>query len=210
MLSISSKYFESMFTSGMKEAGDEIVNIDGIPGDVLRNLVHYLYTEEIDLDESNVQALVEASLLLQLDTLAEYCGELMAQNISVFNCCGLAIFAEQHNLKKLLELSNSFVMANFELLYKQPEFNEIPATFFANILEKDELIVTSESTIFYAIEKWFLHDPDGRKSNLMELLKFIRFSNLDSKVLPFLHYTAAPQFYSLCKQIFLVHWNGPV
>lgn len=171
-----------MFASGMKEATDKIIYINGISGAILRNLINYSYTEEIDLNENNVQQLAEASLFLQFDIVTDYCSEFMAENLSIFNCSDLMIFAEQQNMKKLLELSTDFLMTNFELVYKQPEFKEVPVTFLVKILGKDELVVSAETSIFYAIQKWFLHDPEGRSPHLMELLKFVRFSNLSSMV----------------------------
>lgn len=171
-----------MFESGMKETVEKVITLSGISGATLKSLIHFMYTAEIDLDEENVEEIIVASLFLQMDALTDYCSEFMAQKISIYNCCFLAIFAEQHHIRKLLELSADFLLTNFELIYKQPEFNKVPATFLRKILWKDDLTVYSETSIFNAIEKWFLHDPIGRSSNLADILKSIRFESLPPKV----------------------------
>ena len=69
ILAACSNYFEAMFTSGMSESCNEqkIIEIKGLSADTMEILLDFIYTEKVKVSVDNVQALLPAACLLQLN-----------------------------------------------------------------------------------------------------------------------------------------------
>ena len=68
VLAVASKYFKAMFRSGVEESTSPTVQLTMAP-EILSTIVQYIYTGEIKLTIDNVESLVKACDVLQLDTL---------------------------------------------------------------------------------------------------------------------------------------------
>ena len=66
ILAANSDYFSAMFTGGMLEQNMETVEIQGVEGGALRQLVDYCYTGKLSLQEDSVENITVAACLLQL------------------------------------------------------------------------------------------------------------------------------------------------
>ena len=73
LLSASSDYFAAMFTGGMVEQNMDTVEIQGVDGGALRQLVDYCYAGKLDLQEDTVENVTAAACLLQLPAVIEAC-----------------------------------------------------------------------------------------------------------------------------------------
>jgi kelch-like protein 12 len=69
ILAACSDYFEAMFTSGMSESCNEQkkIEIQGLSADMMEILLDFIYTEKVKVSVENVQALLPAACLLQLN-----------------------------------------------------------------------------------------------------------------------------------------------
>ena len=69
ILAACSDYFEAMFTSGMSESANEQkkIEIKGLSADTMDILLDFIYTEKVKVSVENVQALLPAACLLQLN-----------------------------------------------------------------------------------------------------------------------------------------------
>ncbi|KAK5971440.1 BTB/POZ domain protein, partial [Trichostrongylus colubriformis] len=66
VLAASSKYFETMFTSGMVESREHDIKMNGIEARTLDALVNFCYSGEVNIDDNNVQDILAGACLLQL------------------------------------------------------------------------------------------------------------------------------------------------
>lgn len=66
ILASCSPYFHAMFTSRMAECGQDRVELKGLDAGSVSRLVEFSYTAEIDVTERNVQQLLPAASLLQV------------------------------------------------------------------------------------------------------------------------------------------------
>jgi len=58
VLSSHSEYFESMFIGGFKETTQDVIQINDISGDVLKNVIDFMYTGElVTIEEDNVEVM---------------------------------------------------------------------------------------------------------------------------------------------------------
>ena len=69
ILAACSDYFKAMFTNSMSESTSEKKNIviKGLSADTMEILLDFIYTETIKVSVENVQALLPAACLLQLN-----------------------------------------------------------------------------------------------------------------------------------------------
>lgn len=73
ILAACSDYFKAMFTSGMSESANDQkkIEIKGLSSETMEILLDFIYTETVKVSVENVQALLPAACLLQLN--GKYC-----------------------------------------------------------------------------------------------------------------------------------------
>lgn len=74
------------------------VTLHDIDGPALRQLVEYAYTGEILITEDNVQVLLPASSLLQMEPVREACCRFLLRQLHPSNCLGIRSFAGEEML----------------------------------------------------------------------------------------------------------------
>ncbi|XP_029348144.1 kelch-like protein 2 [Acyrthosiphon pisum] len=107
VLIAASPYFHAMF-SNFEESNKDLVTIRELDSTILQLLVDYIYTGEIMVTKENVQALLPAANVLQLDYVNEVCAEFLQKQLDSSNCLGIKAFADLHNCTKLLSSSEAY------------------------------------------------------------------------------------------------------
>uniref|UniRef100_A0A671L5K1 BTB domain-containing protein n=1 Tax=Sinocyclocheilus anshuiensis TaxID=1608454 RepID=A0A671L5K1_9TELE len=69
VLSAHRSYFKVMFTLDMRECLNDTINLPCINAEILEALVSYVYTSKISITQNNIQSLLEATDLLQFNSL---------------------------------------------------------------------------------------------------------------------------------------------
>ncbi|XP_077302090.1 kelch-like protein 24 [Arctopsyche grandis] len=108
------------------------------------------------------------------------------------NCCILDI--DEIRLNQAMDLSNimgmltplesleqkamDFIIDNFGILYKTPEFCRLPDSLVLKILRSDRLNVSSEEEVFHAVRLWITFDENNRKEKLIDMLSSVRLTLL--------------------------------
>ncbi|KAG7221894.1 hypothetical protein INR49_016920 [Caranx melampygus] len=113
VLAAGSPYFHAMFTGEMAESRAKRVRIKEMDGWTLGLLVDYIYTAEIQVTEDNVQALLPAAGLLQLNEVKKACCEFLSSQLHPSNCLGIRAFADLHACSQLLAQANSYAEQHF-------------------------------------------------------------------------------------------------
>nr|XP_060511780.1 kelch-like protein 2 [Panthera onca] len=108
VLAACSPYFHAMFTGEMSESRAKRVRIKEVDGWTLRMLIDYVYTAEIQVTEENVQVLLPAAGLLQLQDVKKTCCEFLESQLHPVNCLGIRAFADMHACTDLLNKANTY------------------------------------------------------------------------------------------------------
>lgn len=182
MLSASSGYFRSMFTGSFEESGKSEVTLASVKGDALKQIIDFCYTGEIQPNEENVQAIIEASTEYQFPKIISVCSEYMVSLLCPENCIDFMVFAKSYDLKDLIISSTHMFSINFAAITKGDEFKKLSLEELKIILVMDELDVPSEETIIGAIKIWIAY-AEERKGYVRELFQLVRLTLLDQKVL---------------------------
>ncbi|XP_071964808.1 kelch-like protein 24 [Antedon mediterranea] len=176
-----SKYFETMFTSDMKESKEERVQIQGATCKSLELILDFAYTGSVEITRENVQCLLEASDFFQVLPVRNACIGFLSRNITPENCLDLYVFSERLACSNLADDAWRFALDNFNEVCKKHEPLEQTYDTIIKYISSDDLIVESEELVFELIIRWIKFDKTKRDTYLSKLLEQLRLHLLPAK-----------------------------
>lgn len=182
ILSASSAFFEAMFQNEMKEKYMNEISLKEIDGAILKDLVKYCYTGQIDINNGNVHKLMAAASMYQINSMEIELVNFYRGHLSAQNCLSIWGAARQYVKKELDRLAFDFACEHFIEVLNVNEFLELEIEFFLELLKDNELEVNSEEDVFDAIDKWIQFDVTERKKFLGPLIETLRMSKISYQV----------------------------
>ncbi|KFD50567.1 hypothetical protein M513_08516, partial [Trichuris suis] len=183
VLGACSPYFRAMFTTEMAESRQTEVTIKDVDENALEMLIDFCYTSSIVIEESNVQQLLPAACLMQMQEIQDVCCDFLKKQLDPTNCLGIRAFADTHSCRDLLRIANRFTQHNFQEVMETEEFMLLPVEQLCEIISSDELNVRSEEQVFKACMAWVRHKIFERRKDLPEVLKYVRLPLCSAKFL---------------------------
>ncbi|XP_062961149.1 kelch-like protein 17 isoform X2 [Cynocephalus volans] len=174
VLASCSPYFHAMFTNEMSESRQTHVTLHDIDPQALDQLVQFAYTAEIVVGEGNVQTLLPAASLLQLNGVRDACCKFLLSQLDPSNCLGIRGFADTHSCSDLLKAAHRYVLQHFVDVAKTEEFMLLPLKQVLELVSSDSLNVPSEEDVYRAVLSWVKHDVDSRRQHVPRLMKCVR------------------------------------
>jgi len=113
VLAASSDYFDAMFSGSLRESTENEIRLEEVQGDILESLVEYCYTGHIGLSPENVQEILMASHLMQLNAIVAGCSDYLGRHLKPSNCFEIQQLAERYDLVPLFDLANHFISDYF-------------------------------------------------------------------------------------------------
>lgn len=191
-MSACSPYFRAMFTGELAESRQTEVTIRDIDEQAMELLIDFCYTSNILVEETNVQTLLPAACLLQLQEIQDVCCEFLKRQLDPSNCLGIRAFADTHSCRELLRIADKFTQHNFQevltiikkvnfnlfstlfsdFLFKVTESEEfllLPVNQLIDIISSDELNVRSEEQVFIAVLAWVKYNVAERRGHLPQV-----------------------------------------
>ena len=178
-----SPYLRAMFTCGMKESNQAEIELKELEPYAMEAILTFAYTGEIVVNTDNVQDLLPASSMLQLEDLKLACCSFLENNMDPTNCLGIMHFADTHGCPELIKHATEFACLNFFDVMKSEEFLQLSYEHIRALLTSDNLHVKSEQNVFDAYLNWIKHDIEERTSYVMPLLDAIRIPYVDDDYL---------------------------
>ena len=107
VLCSGSAYFNVLFASDSfkenKECKELTIENESIDHSILEQLIDFLYTAQIYINENNVQTLLPAAKFLQIEEVVNACCVFLHLNIDSNNCIGIEEFAMQYGCVDLMK-----------------------------------------------------------------------------------------------------------
>ena len=107
-----------MFTGEMAESRQTEVTIRDVEESAMETLVDFCYNSYIVVEETNVQTLLPAACLLQLQEIQDVCCEFLKRQLDPSNCLGIRAFADTHACRDLLRIADKFTQHNFQVCFR--------------------------------------------------------------------------------------------
>ncbi|XP_043918146.1 kelch-like protein 2 isoform X2 [Protopterus annectens] len=183
VLAACSPYFHAMFTGEMSESRAKRVRIKEVDGWTLKMLIDYVYTAEIQVTEENVQVLLPAAGLLQLQDVKKACCDFLESQLHSTNCLGIRAFADMHACTELLNRANTYAEQHFADVVLSDEFLNLGIEQVCSLIASDKLTISSEEKVFEAVIAWVNHDKDVRQEHMAHLMEHVRLPLLSREYL---------------------------
>ncbi|OXB80918.1 UNVERIFIED_CONTAM: hypothetical protein H355_016935 [Colinus virginianus] len=179
VLAACSRYFEAMFSGGLKESQDSEVNFhNSIHPEVLELLLDYAYSSRVIINEENAESLLEAGDMLEFQDIRDACAEFLEKNLHPTNCLGMLLLSDAHQCTKLYELSWRMCLGNFQSISKSEDFLQLPKDMVVQLLSSEELETEDERLVYESAINWVNYDLSKRHCYLPELLQTVRLALL--------------------------------
>ena len=182
IMAAGSQYFRSLFNSGMKECSSNVVDLDCCSAEVMEKIVAYLYVGEINLGDGDVIEILNASEYLLMSALKELCEQNIVKNIKSHDLFPVMQLAEYYSLPKLHKAAKRILLANFTTMSQAPDFRTLSLANLKDIVGDDDVWATDLDLLGAALV-WTRYDTDSRVAFLPELLKLVRWGNIDNEVM---------------------------
>ncbi|GAB0093433.1 Ring canal kelch protein [Sergentomyia squamirostris] len=182
VLASCSPYFYAMFT-GFEESRQERITLQGVDYHALQLLIDYVYTSVVEVTEENVQVLLTAANLLQLNDVRDACCDYLQSQLDPSNCLGIRDFADMHGCIDLLNHADTYVEQHFAEVVQFDEFLNLTHEQVVNLISSDRISVPSEEKVFECVIAWINYDITVRQQYLSALMEYVRLPLLSQEYL---------------------------
>ncbi|XP_052761397.1 kelch-like ECH-associated protein 1 [Mya arenaria] len=182
VLAGSSPYLKAMFTNGMLETEQDVVEIKDFDAPTMQCLLDFMYTSTIEITVNNVQSILQGASLFGLQQLRVLSAQFLQLQLTPSNCLGIQAFADVYMCAELERAARQFIYQNFLPVAHTEEFLQLSEEKIISLLRSDQLHVMSESQVFDAAYSWLTYDK-SRTESACNILKHIKLGLLELPML---------------------------
>ena len=152
VLSISSPVFEAMFYGELAETRGSIELPDS-EYESLLELFRYMYSDEVNLNGSNVMGVLYLAKKYMVPSLAEKCTEYLHDNLDPTNAFSILPSAQKYEEKNLVERCWRIIDIQTQEAMKSNGFESIERSLLLAVVVRDTLAI-EEIELFKAVDLW--------------------------------------------------------
>ncbi|XP_078606382.1 kelch repeat and BTB domain-containing protein 8-like isoform X1 [Branchiostoma floridae x Branchiostoma japonicum] len=182
----SMPFFRTMLSSNFTESRSGVVQLHDVNPDSFSKILDFLYHGKLCITKDDVESLVQAAHMLQLEKVLDYCKTFMVECLSPSNCLGVMHLAGSLDMTTLKREARYEALSRFAEVVQTEEFLCLSAEVLLYLLEDDELHVSDEDDIANAVVRWLSHKGENRKAALPTIFQEIRLSHVRVGVLEML------------------------
>ncbi|XP_076813583.1 kelch-like protein 12 isoform X2 [Clavelina lepadiformis] len=213
VLAACSVYFDTMFSSQMKERHEKTIPMEGITSYAMEKILKFIYTQDISVTSKDIKETLPAAHLMQIEELLDVLSNYIANHINSSNCFSFREIGKLYSLKDVVESADFDISYDFDEVYKLTGFCQLPLFDVVSIIASDSLNVMDEGIVFEAVCRWVNHDINKRESLFPVLMKSVRLQlisteNLAKNISPKPLVRKFPECRDLVEQAFQYHANA--
>ena len=152
VLAIGSPVFEAMFYGKLAETRDSI-ELPDCEYDSLLELFRYMYSDEVNLNGSNVMGVLYLAKQFMVPSLADKCVKYLERNVDPTNVFSILSSAQKYEEKNLVDRCWEVIDKQTEKTVKSDEFATIERSLLESIVTRDSLTI-EEIELFTAVDLW--------------------------------------------------------
>lgn len=182
IMAACSPYFRELFFSADgKELNQKEIVLENLDPSIMEVIVNYLYSADIDINDSSVQDILAAANRFQIPSVFTVCVNYLQKQLATSNCLAIYRMALMMNCARLAIAARDYIADRFQTICKDEEFLELdPPELFA-IIGADALNVEKEEVVFETLMRWIKKDKEKRVKALDEAFDCIRFRLIPAK-----------------------------
>ena len=174
VLSAASPFFSKLLQSEMKEKEEGVIRFDEISKSILSDVLEFIYTGSVEINEKNAGDLIIAADYLLLESLKIISGRFLEKQMSSYNCISTIHFAEKYRCEELVLRSTKFIQDNFTSVAKSDEFLNLEAEEVEKWISSENILVAAEQDVFRIILNWIEQNKRERKDKFEQLFRHVR------------------------------------
>ena len=182
VLASSSQYFRNMFSHDLQEKLTGELTLRTLKAAAVRDLIHYCYTGELEVDMCDIKPYLEAGHHLQLLQLIDNIDDFVAGNVDPSNCIGWFFYAEQYELKKVKVAAERVIIDSLPQVSSGPEFKSLNYNKVTDFLMKRAATQSGDALLQAGIN-WILSDEEERKQHISDLLDHVQLQTCTASYL---------------------------
>ncbi|KAJ5077239.1 pep-cterm sorting domain-containing protein [Anaeramoeba ignava] len=155
ILSFRSEYFNALLRSKMKEYQEGKVIFNDISSQTMKNILEYIYTGKIEINEENaLETLINSKKLCFEEELIKFISEYIIKLINIDNAVDILHISNQYDFENIYKYCIYFLTSNFQEIMMSNDFYNISETDLQILLENDNLSIRKEIELLHSIIKW--------------------------------------------------------
>ena len=174
VLSAASPFFVKLLQSEMREKDEGVIRFEDISGLILADVLEFIYTGNVEVNETNATDLIIAAEYLLIEGLKTKSGRFLEQQITSSNCISTFRFAEKYRCEELVANSTKFILDNFASVAESEEFLNQKAEEVEKWISNDEIRLAAEEDVLRIILNWIEHNKSERKRKFKMLFGQVR------------------------------------
>ncbi|XP_077471949.1 kelch-like protein 10 [Stigmatopora argus] len=168
-----SPYFGALFLR-WSTPNQRIYAIHGLTAPLMQLFVDFAYNGSVSVTEDIVQDLLIAADKFNVTGIVRTCSAFLAEQLCPDNCIGIWQFTKNCYTPELEDNAHQYILYHFEEVATSNELWQLSIQDFCDFLERDDLIVKKENTVYEAILYWIAHAPRERGEYVAMLLAKVR------------------------------------
>jgi len=174
VLCAASPFFYNALNSDMKEKKEGVIRLEETSKAVMEEVLEYLYTGHVDINEKNAYDLMAVADYLVLPSLKALSGKVILQTLSLSSCIMAYYSAIKYRCEELQNGSKEFIQTNFVAVAETEDFLNLSSKQVEEWISSDEIVVKGEENIFEVVVKW-VEDNGGKKFQFFyDLFRHVR------------------------------------
>ncbi|MBN3283833.1 KLH22 protein, partial [Polyodon spathula] len=192
LLAASCDYFRGMFAGGLREMQEKEVQVHGVSYTAMCKLLDFIYTAELELNLENLQEILAAACLLQIQDVIGFCCEFLISWVDDDNILEVYKLADLFGLSQLSAKADAYILKNFLAFSRTPTYRQLPLDKVYSLLTNNQLEVGCENEVYEAALHYH-YTPEQVETDQvslqdsLKLLETVRFCLMEKHVLQRLH-----------------------
>ncbi|XP_033903362.3 kelch-like protein 22 [Acipenser ruthenus] len=192
LLAASCDYFRGMFAGGLREMQEKEVQVHGVSYTAMCKLLDFIYTAELELNLENVQEILAAACLLQIQDAIGFCCDFLISWVDDDNITEVYKLADLFGLSQLSAKVDAYILKNFLAFSRTPAYRQLPLDKVYSLLSSNQLEVGSENEVYEAALHYHYTPEQVATDQVslqdsLKLLETVRFCLMEKHVLQRLH-----------------------
>ena len=173
VLCAASPFFYNALNSDMKEKKEGVIRLQETSKAVMEEVLEYLYTGHVDINEHNAFDLMAAADFLLMPSLKALCSNAILQALTFSNSVAAYYLAVKYRCDELQKKAKDFILANFVALAETEDFLNLTVQQVEEWISSDEIVVKGEEEVFEILMKW-MERNESQKECFYNLFRHIR------------------------------------
>ena len=174
VLCAASPFFNNALNSDMKEKKEGVIRLEETTKAVMEEVLEYMYTGHIDINEQNVFDLLKIADYLVISSLKILSSDFILQTLSPSSSFMAYYYAGMYLDPALEKIAQRVTFLNFLEAAESDDFLNLSVKQVEEWVSSDQIVVEEEQQVFQVIVNWMEKSENSKHQSFFQLLRHVR------------------------------------